>query len=112
MIVEYAEHGCLRDYLRSHANESQSASSGGTNEGYERPNSERPTISEKQLISFARQVGRKHNKKFSLHLKEETQQFADVPRGFLELLFDYFSQKDSCGFSHDPVTTQKILLQL
>ena len=58
VIVEYAEHGCLRDYLRSHADESQSGGSGGTNEGYERPNSERPTISEKQLISFARQVGR------------------------------------------------------
>ena len=73
MIVEYAEHGCLRDYLRSHANESQSGGSGGTNEGYERPNSERPTISEKQLISFARQVGRKHNKKFSsihIHKRE------------------------------------------
>ena len=47
VIVEFAEHGNLRDFLRRHND---------INEGYERPNSDRPTISERQLISFARQV--------------------------------------------------------
>ncbi len=54
VIVEYAEHGNLRDFLRR-----QRPASGG----YERPIGERPpplsaTMSEKQLVSFARQVAR------------------------------------------------------
>ena len=51
MIVEYCEHGNLRDFLRRHDSR---------NEGYERPNSERLIISERTLVSFARQV-RKFN---------------------------------------------------
>lgn len=47
VIVEFAEHGNLRDFLRQHSDVS---------DGYERPNSERPIISERQLISFARQI--------------------------------------------------------
>ena len=48
VIVEFAEHGNLRDFLRKHADRC---------EGYEKPNSgARPIITEKQLISFARQV--------------------------------------------------------
>ena len=47
VIVEFAEHGNLRDFLRKHNN---------VEEGYERPNSERPIISERTLISFAWQV--------------------------------------------------------
>ena len=47
VIVEFAEHGNLRDFLRKHSDR---------NDGYERPNTSRPLISEKQLISFARQV--------------------------------------------------------
>ncbi|XP_059079720.1 fibroblast growth factor receptor 4-like [Tigriopus californicus] len=54
VIVEYAEHGNLRDFLRKF-NEVH-------NDGYERPNSaslpNRPTISARQLISFARQVAK------------------------------------------------------
>uniref|UniRef100_A0A0K2V482 receptor protein-tyrosine kinase n=1 Tax=Lepeophtheirus salmonis TaxID=72036 RepID=A0A0K2V482_LEPSM len=55
VIVEYAEHGNLKDFLRK-------KSRAYTNEGYERPNSvvnnnnNEDIISEKQLISFARQV--------------------------------------------------------
>ena len=53
VIVEFAEHGNLRDFLRKNAD---------THDGYERPNSTRPLISEKKLVSFARQVsqGRRH----------------------------------------------------
>ena len=51
VIVEYCEHGNLRDFLRRHDSR---------NEGYERPNSERLIISERTLVSFARQV-RKFN---------------------------------------------------
>ena len=47
VIVEYCQHGNLRDFLRSHDSR---------NEGYERPNSERLVISERTLVSFARQV--------------------------------------------------------
>ena len=47
VIVEFAEHGNLRNFIRKHADR---------NDGYERPNTERPLISEKQLISFTRQV--------------------------------------------------------
>ena len=47
VIVEYCEHGNLRDFLRQHDSR---------NEGYERPNSERLIISERTLVSFARQV--------------------------------------------------------
>ena len=47
VIVEYAEHGNLRDFLKKH---------NSYNDGYERPNTERPIISEKHLLSFARQV--------------------------------------------------------
>ena len=47
VIVEFAEHGNLWDFLRKHADR---------NDGYERPNTVRPLISEKQLISFARQA--------------------------------------------------------
>merc|ERR1719394_488356 len=57
VIVEYAEHGCLRDFLRGHANDINNCATG--NEGYERPNSAKPqTITEKQLVSFARQVAK------------------------------------------------------
>lgn len=48
VIVEFAEHGNLRDFLRKHSDR--------YDDGYECPNSGRPIISEKQLISFARQV--------------------------------------------------------
>ena len=47
VIVEFAEHGNLRDFLRNHSPQF---------EGYEKPNFSRPLISEKQLLSFARQV--------------------------------------------------------
>jgi hypothetical protein len=53
VIVEYAENGNLRDYLRQF---SDGGGGGSGNDGYERPNSSRPTISARQLISFARQV--------------------------------------------------------
>merc|ERR1719262_87409 len=48
VIVEFAEHGNLRDFLRKHSEH--------FDDGYECPNSGRPIISEKQLISFARQI--------------------------------------------------------
>lgn len=48
VIVEYADHGNLRDFLRKRRPTS----------GYERPNGEKPPLSEKQLISFARQISR------------------------------------------------------
>ena len=57
VIVEFAEHGNLRDFLRQHDSR---------NEGYERPNSERLIISERTLVSFARQV-RKDNTLFQIH---------------------------------------------
>ena len=47
VIVEFAEHGNLKEFLRKHAS---------WTDGYEKPNFCRPLISEKQLISFARQV--------------------------------------------------------
>ena len=47
-IVEYAEHGNLRDYLRKFVN--------GQNDGYERPINMQGSIAVRQLISFARQV--------------------------------------------------------
>ena len=47
VIVEFAEYGNLRDFLKKH---------NSYNDGYERPNTERPIISEKHLLSFARQV--------------------------------------------------------
>ena len=46
VIVEYAEHGNLRDFLRKHRPAS----------GYERANGEKPPLTEKQLVSFARQI--------------------------------------------------------
>ena len=46
VIVEYAEHGNLRDFLRKRRPAS----------GYERANGEKPPLTEKQLVSFARQV--------------------------------------------------------
>jgi hypothetical protein len=49
VIVEYAEHGNLRDFLRKH-------NSSTFSDGYEKPITERQIISEKNLISFARQV--------------------------------------------------------
>ena len=52
VIVEYCEHGNLRDFLRQHDSR---------NEGYERPNSQRLIISERTLVSFARQVSLKSN---------------------------------------------------
>ena len=52
VIVEYCEHGNLRDFLRQHDSR---------NEGYERPNSQRLIISERTLVSFARQVGLNSN---------------------------------------------------
>ena len=47
VIVEFAEHGNLRDFLRKHSDR---------HDGYEMPNSSKPVISEKQLVSFSRQV--------------------------------------------------------
>jgi serine/threonine protein kinase len=47
VIVEFAEHGNLRDYLKKHNH---------VWNGYLRPNSERKIISERTLVSFARQV--------------------------------------------------------
>jgi serine/threonine protein kinase len=64
VIVEYAEHGNLRDFLRRHrpscASNNNTNGSGG---GYEEPISIRrapqpAAMSEKQLVSFARQVAR------------------------------------------------------
>ena len=52
VIVEYCEHGNLRDFLRQHDSR---------NEGYERPNSQRLIISERTLVSFARQVSSRSN---------------------------------------------------
>ena len=52
VIVEYCEHGNLRDFLRQHDSR---------NEGYERPNSQRLIISERTLVSFARQVSLRSN---------------------------------------------------
>ena len=49
VIVEYAEHGNLRDFLRKH-------NANTYNDGYEKPNSDRLVISEKNLLSFTRQV--------------------------------------------------------
>ncbi len=56
VIVEYAEHGNLRDFLRSFS-EASFVISGG-NDGYEQPIMERPRLSIRQLLSFARQVRR------------------------------------------------------
>ena len=56
--MEYCEHGNLRDFLRQHDSR---------NEGYERPNSERLIISERKLVSFARQV-RKHFMELIYHM--------------------------------------------
>ena len=52
VIVEFAEHGNLRDFLRKRAN---------SYEGYEQPNDTMSmrNLTEKQLLSFARQVSRK-----------------------------------------------------
>ena len=47
-IVEYAEHGNLRDYLKQFEDVKS--------DGYERPLNNRPTITVRQLLSFARQV--------------------------------------------------------
>ena len=47
VVVEFAEHGNLKEFLGKHAS---------WTDGYEKPNFSRPLISEKQLISFARQV--------------------------------------------------------
>ena len=48
VIVEYAEHGNLRDFLRKRRPAS----------GYEVANGEAPPLTEKQLVSFARQIAR------------------------------------------------------
>ena len=48
VIVEFAEHGNLRDFLRKHRPAS----------GYERPNGEVPPLTEKQLVSFSRQIAK------------------------------------------------------
>jgi len=48
VIVEYAEHGNLRDFLRKHRPAS----------GYERANGEKPPLTEKHLVSFSRQIAR------------------------------------------------------
>ena len=48
VIVEFAEHGNLRDFLRKHRPAS----------GYERPNQESCQLSEKQLVSFSRQIAK------------------------------------------------------
>ena len=47
VIVEFAEHGNLLDFLKKHSD---------NYDGYKMSNSSRPIISEKQLISFACQV--------------------------------------------------------
>ena len=47
VIVEFAEHGNLRDFLRKRVN---------SFEGYEQPNDSMQILTEKQLFSFARQV--------------------------------------------------------
>ena len=47
VIVEFAEHGNLRDFLRKRVN---------SFEGYEQPNDLMQILTEKQLFSFARQV--------------------------------------------------------
>ena len=49
-IVEYAEHGNLRDYLKQF--DDVKVGDGG----YERPINNRPVITVRQLLSFARQV--------------------------------------------------------
>ena len=52
VIVEYAEHGNLRDYLRRfHASQAQL-----TFDGYEVPNSGTPSACLRLLLCFARQV--------------------------------------------------------
>ena len=51
VIVEFAEHGNPRDFLRKHADR---------NHSYERPNTVRPLVSEKQHILFARQLSLSH----------------------------------------------------
>lgn len=48
VIVEFAEHGNLRDFLRKHRPAS----------GYERANGEKPPLTEKQLVSFSRQIAK------------------------------------------------------
>ena len=48
VIVEFAEHGNLRDFLRKHRPAS----------GYERANGEVPPLTEKQLVSFSRQIAK------------------------------------------------------
>ena len=60
VIVEYAEHGNLRDFLRKfHASQAQL-----TFDGYEVPNSATPPARLRYLLSFARQVrGKKERDK-------------------------------------------------
>ena len=54
VIVEYAEHGNLRDFLRRfHASQAQLSF-----DGYEVPNSATPSACLTYLLSFARQVRR------------------------------------------------------
>ena len=48
VIVEFAVHGNLRDFLRKHRPAS----------GYERANGEIPPLTEKQLVSFSRQIAK------------------------------------------------------
>ena len=71
VIVEFAEHGNLRDFLRKHADRY---------DGYERPNSTRPLISEKQLVSFARQVKiyRKLSNTYPCFNERVRERFSDV----------------------------------
>ena len=57
VVVEYAEHGNLRDFLRGFNDLQQQNSPQNGNDGYERPISV-PSISMRQLLSFARQICR------------------------------------------------------
>ena len=63
VIVEYAEHGNLRDFLRKfHASQAQL-----TFDGYEVPNSATPTACLGYLLSFARQVRMQRARKIPTH---------------------------------------------
>ena len=59
VIVEYAEHGNLRDFLRKfHASQAQLSF-----DGYEVPNSATPSARLRYLLSFARQVRDRQGKR-------------------------------------------------
>ena len=70
VVVEFAEHGNLKEFLGKHAS---------WTDGYEKPNFSRPLISEKQLISFARQVSFSSFNDDILHQKFATILFFTMP---------------------------------